>query len=351
MECCHVEVDRGVVGRPCPVRVACARSGGQAPQQRAARSIDGSGRAVSRFAVGPAADGHHLSRGFRGRGRLGEGASGCQRRRRGEDGRERAMGSIGGVAGRVPRSAHHAQSKPRLGARHRRRVSGAARRRDGLRAATPPEGAGRRQPQVQRTDESVDAGPRAGAADRGHPAIRATTAGDRHRARAARGGLRAVVQPGRRVRTVAVGCLPARLLPAAAWLLVVAHDRHRHRLGCGHRRDERTVGRRALGRRLGKQQRQHQRQPLQQHQRQPPPGRQQPYGELEPQSGSARQHGLPGRRRDPQEAREQARCRQSRAVSRQGRESRRLPRARQPGDAEPRRERGQRVGARTRAER
>ena len=233
--------------------MAGAGSGGQALQQRATRSTDGAGRAVSRFAAGPVADGHHLSRGLRGRSSMVEVAPRCQRRRGSEDGRERAMGSVGGIAGRLSRGAHHVQSKPRLGARHRRRVPDAARRRDGLRAAAPPQGAGRRQPQVQRTDEGVDAGPRAGATDCRRPAIRASTAGDRHRARAALSGVRAVVQPDRGLRTMAVVCLPARLLPAAAWLLVVADDRHRYRLGCGNWRHQRTMGRRAMGRRLGQQ--------------------------------------------------------------------------------------------------
>ena len=74
--------------------------------------------------------------------------------------------------------------------------------------------------------------------------------------------------------------------------------------------------------------------------------------ELEPQSGSARQHAVPWWRCDAQEPREPARCRQPRAVSRQGRgEPRRQSGTSQPGDAEPRRGRGQRVGARTRAKR
>ena len=47
--------------------------------------------------------GHDLSGGFRrGRGVV-EGASGCEGRRRREDGRERALGSVGRVAGRVSR--------------------------------------------------------------------------------------------------------------------------------------------------------------------------------------------------------------------------------------------------------
>ena len=72
---------------------------------------------------------------------------------------------------------------------------------------------------------------------------------------------------------MAVAGVPAVLLSAAARLLVVADDRHRHRLGCGHRRHQRAVGRLSTGAAAA---RQHQRQPLQQHQRQPPDRRQQP---------------------------------------------------------------------------
>ena len=161
---------------------------------------------------------------------------------------------------------------------------------------------------------------RRGPADGGGPAVGASAAGHRHPAGAAVGGLRAVVQPDGRVRTVAVGGVPAVLLPAAARLLVVAADRHRHRLGSGHWHYQCAVGRRSLGRGLGPQQRQHQRQPLQQHQRQPPDRQQQQERELESQSGSARQHAVPGRRLDPQEPREPARRRQPRAVPRPGRE-------------------------------
>ena len=95
----------------------------------------------------------------------------------------------------------------------------------------------------------------------------------------------------------------------------------------------------------------HQRQPLQQHQRQQAPRRQQQPDQLEPQSGAARQYALSRRRRDAQESREQARRRQPRAVPRQGREPRREPRARAAVDAGARRRRRFGLGPRAGAER
>ena len=188
----------------------------------------------------------------------------------------------------------------RLGAQHRRCVPRAARRRHELRAAASPEGAGRGQPEVERTGNGVDAGAGARAAAATQTVVVQQSAPPPQviviEPAQPSGGLRAVVQPDGRVRTVAVGGVPAVLLPAAARLLVVAADRHRHRLGCRHRRHQRAVGRRPLGRGLGPQQRQHQRQPLQQHQRQPTHRHQQQERELESQSGSARQHAVPWRR-------------------------------------------------------
>ena len=96
---------------------------------------------------------------------------------------------------------------------------------------------------------------------------------------------------------------------------------------------------------------QHQRQPLQQHQRQQAPRRQQQPDQLEPQSGAARQHAVSWRRRDAQESREQARRRQPRPVPRQGREPRREPRPRAAVDAGARRRRRFGLGPRTSAER
>ena len=241
--------------------------------ERATRSVDGADRALSRFVAGATADGHDLSGGFRRGGSVVQGASGRQGRRRCQDGRERALGSLGRVAGRFPGSADHVRWTARLGARHRRCVPGAARRRDGLGAAAASEGASCGKSEIERTGHGVDADTRASAAFGnaacGRAAVGSAAAGDRDRAGTAVGDLRAVVQPDDRVRTVAVGGVPAFLLPAAARLLVVAAHRNRHRLGCRHRHHERVVGRRPLGRGLGPQQRQHQRQPLQQHQRQP----------------------------------------------------------------------------------
>ena len=101
--------------------------------------------------------------------------------------------------------------KPDWVQKHGRRVPGAARRRDELGAAAAPEGAAGRQSQVERAGQGVDAGARARrpAADDGRAAVGAAAAGDRDRAGAAVGGLRAVVQPGGRVWRVAVSGLSA----------------------------------------------------------------------------------------------------------------------------------------------
>ena len=210
------------------------------------------------------------------------------------------------------------------------------------------EGAEGRQPEVQRAGEGVDAGaPSRHADDDGRAAVGAAAAGDRDRAGAAVGRLRAGVQPGGGLWRVAVSGVSAVLLPDAAGLLVFADGRHRHRLGRRHRRVQRAVGRLQLGPRR----RQHQRQPLQQHQHQQRQINANGNRQLESQHGASRQHAVPRWRRDAAEPQQQVSVRQSRAVPRQGREPRCQPRAREPDDAEPRHRIAERLGARPRAER
>ena len=95
----------------------------------------------------------------------------------------------------------------------------------------------------------------------------------------------------------------------------------------------------------GRRRRQHQRQPLQQHQHQPADQREQQPDELEPQHRASRQLVLPRGRGDAAESEQQIPVRQSRAVSRQGRESRCQSRAREPDHAEPWHRIAERLGA------
>ncbi len=126
------------------------------------------------------------------------------------------------------------------------------------------------------------------------------TTGDRDRAGATVGGLRACVQPGGRLRDMALPGVSAVLLSAAGGLLLVRGRCHRHRLGHRHRRQQRIVGRVQLG--PGR--REHQRQPLQQHQLQPADQRQRQSDELESQYRQSHD-ALSGWRRDPAEPEQQ----------------------------------------------
>ena len=204
--------------------------------------------------------------------RVVEGAPRRQGRRCGQDGRGQGLGSVGGVDGGLSGGADHAWRKTdwvkNMGDAFLAQPEDVMDSVQRLRAQAQKAGNLKSNEQVK---VSTEAAPPPHDVDDGGPAG-ATAAGDRDRAGTAVGRLRAGVQPDGGVRSVALSGVSAVLLSDAAGLLVFAHRRHRHRLGRGHRRLERAVGRLQLGTRR----RQHQRQSLQQHQRQQSSRRQQP---------------------------------------------------------------------------
>ncbi len=143
---------------------------------------------------------------------------------------------------------------PGLGAEHRRCLPRTARRRDGV--GTTPARAGTEggKPENHRAAEGCREGD--GTADDGDP----------DRARQSGSRLCAQLQPDRGVRHLGVSLLSADLLATAARLLPSRCDGPCRRPGVRHGHRHRGL---ALGRfRLGAQRRRHQRQSLQQHQRQ-----------------------------------------------------------------------------------
>ena len=233
--------------------------------RRAARPDAGAHRPVSRRIAGAGADGDHLPQGCRRSCRVGARQPQPERRRRRQGGTGQAVGPQRAVAGRLPAGTRHAQRKTRMGARSGRCLSRPAEGRHGFGAVPARQGQGVRQPEHERTADRHRRTGAATAANRRRQRPAAADADHHHRPGQPASRLRADLQPGACLRPVVAPAVSALLLPAGTGLGIrLEPGRHRHLVGRRHRHHQRTLG----WRQLGPARRQHQRQSLEQHQRQ-----------------------------------------------------------------------------------
>ena len=155
----HNETDsllRAVVaGRQRSAGLGCSRAGQRtidratAVHGRGTRFADRSHRPLPGRPVVADPDGLDLSAGGRFGRPLGQGQSGCQRRRRAEEGRERDLGRQRQVARRLPQHPRHDEREARLDAEAGRRLSRPAEGRARLGPAPAPTGQEQWQPGEQ----------------------------------------------------------------------------------------------------------------------------------------------------------------------------------------------------------